>query len=59
MRMDQGPAGWTLDLDKLAAAMDERTRIVFFASPGNPTGAMVPMETQRALLELCRAAACG
>ena len=55
VRMDQGPAGWTLDLDKLTAAMDGRTRIVFFASPGNPTGAMIPMETQRALLELCRA----
>ena len=55
VRMDQGRTGWTLDLDKVTAAMDERTRIVFFASPGNPTGAMIPMETQRALLELCRA----
>jgi aspartate/methionine/tyrosine aminotransferase len=54
-RMDFGQGGWTLDPDKVAAAMDARTRAVFFASPGNPTGAMVPLETQAALLELCRA----
>src|SRR5580658_7024597 len=51
-RMDHGQGGWRLDVDKVAAVMDERTRAVFFASPGNPTGAMVPMETQRELLEL-------
>jgi aspartate/methionine/tyrosine aminotransferase len=54
VRMDHGPAGWTLDPDKVAAAMDERTRLVFFASPGNPTGAMVSIEAQAALLALCR-----
>jgi aspartate/methionine/tyrosine aminotransferase len=53
-RMDLGQGGWTIDPDKVAAKMDERTRAVFFASPGNPTGAMVPLETQSALLELCR-----
>ena len=55
VRMDHGENGWTLDLDKVAAAMDGRTKGVFFASPGNPTGAMVPIETQAALLDLCRA----
>jgi aspartate aminotransferase len=54
-RMDYGQGGWTLDVDKVAAAMDDRTRAVFFASPGNPTGAMVPMQTQAELLALCRA----
>jgi len=54
VRMDHGQGGWTLDPDKVAAAMDARTRAVFFASPGNPTGAMIPMETQAALLEVCR-----
>jgi aspartate/methionine/tyrosine aminotransferase len=53
-RMDHGPNGWRLDPDKVAAAMDGRTRAVFFASPGNPTGAMVPIETQAQLLALCR-----
>ncbi len=54
VRMDHGPDGWTLDVDKLIAALDERTRVVFFASPGNPTGAMLPMDVQVALLEACR-----
>jgi len=54
-RMELGPTGWTLDLDKVADAFDDRTRGVIFASPGNPTGAMIPIETQVALLELCRA----
>lgn len=54
VRMDHGQGGWTLDPDRLAAAMDARTRAVFFASPGNPTGAMIPVETQAALLEACR-----
>jgi aspartate aminotransferase len=55
VRMDAGPDGWSLDLDKLAASLDGRTRAVFFASPGNPTGAMLPLDIQAAMLELCRA----
>ena len=53
-RMDFGQGGWTLEVDKVVAAMDARTRAVFFASPGNPTGAMVPMDVQAALLAACR-----
>ncbi len=55
VRMDFGADGWSLDLDKVAATMDGRTRALFFASPGNPTGAMIPIETQAELLALCRA----
>ncbi len=55
VRMDLAADGWTLDLDKLTSAIDDRTRAVFFASPGNPTGAMIPMENQIAMLTLCRA----
>lgn len=55
VRMDQDPSGWRLDLGKLAGAMDARTRLVFFASPGNPTGAMIAIETQCEMLDLCRA----
>jgi aspartate/methionine/tyrosine aminotransferase len=54
VRMDAGPDGWSLDPDKLAVSLDGRTRAVFFASPGNPTGAMVPLEVQAAVLKLCR-----
>jgi aspartate aminotransferase len=54
-RMDHGQNGWTLDPQKVADRIDDRTRAVFFASPGNPTGAMIPLETQGQLLALCRA----
>lgn len=54
VRMELTTTGWRLDLAEVTAAMDQRTRAVFFASPGNPTGAMLPMETQAALLDLCR-----
>jgi aspartate/methionine/tyrosine aminotransferase len=54
-RMERGPNGWMLDPQTVADQIDDRTRAVFFASPGNPTGAMIPIETQQALLELCRA----
>jgi aspartate aminotransferase len=53
-RMQLGQGGWTLDPGKVAAAMDGRTRAVFFASPGNPTGAMIPIEVQAELLACCR-----
>jgi len=52
--MDYGQGGWTLDPQNVADQIDERTRAVFFASPGNPTGAMIPLETQAELLALCR-----
>ena len=32
---------WSLDLDKLFAACDDRTKAMFIASPGNPTGWML------------------
>jgi aspartate aminotransferase len=53
-RMDHGQGGWVLDPQKVADQIDERTRAVFFASPGNPTGAMIPLETQAELLAICR-----
>jgi aspartate aminotransferase len=55
VRMDDTPDGWTLDLARVAAACDARTKAIFFASPGNPTGAMIPLSVQRELLEFARA----
>jgi aspartate aminotransferase len=55
VRMDLLADGWTLDPGKVAAACDTRTRALFFASPGNPTGAMIPIEVQARLLDICRA----
>ncbi|MGO1119354.1 pyridoxal phosphate-dependent aminotransferase [Rhodovibrionaceae bacterium A322] len=46
--------GFHLDLDKLAAAVDDKTRAIFIASPGNPTGWMMESEEQQVVLDLCR-----
>lgn len=45
---------WRLDLDRLFAACDGRTRILFINSPGNPTGWMIEREEQQAILEFAR-----
>ncbi len=47
--------GWHLDLEKLFAACDAKTRAIYVASPGNPTGWVMPAEQRRALLDFCRA----
>jgi aspartate/methionine/tyrosine aminotransferase len=47
-------APWALDLGKLFAACDKRTKAIFFASPGNPTGWIMRVEEQRAILEFAR-----
>lgn len=54
VRMDATEDGFVLDLDRVEAAMGARTKAVFFASPGNPTGWIMPPEQQAALLDLCR-----
>jgi aspartate aminotransferase len=45
---------WMLDLDALFATVDKRTKAIFFASPGNPTGWIMKAEEQRAILEFTR-----
>jgi aspartate/methionine/tyrosine aminotransferase len=52
--LDPTPAGWQLDLDHLFAACDGRTRVIYLASPGNPTGWVMPRQQQRDLLEFAR-----
>jgi len=46
--------GWKLDLDRLFAQVDDRTRAIFVNSPGNPTGWMAKPEELRTILEFCR-----
>jgi aspartate aminotransferase len=46
--------GWSLDLQKLFALCDSRTRAIYFASPGNPTGWMMERDEQQQLLEFAR-----
>lgn len=48
-------ADWSLDLDRLAAAIGPRTKALFVNSPGNPTGWILERPQMRALWDLVRA----
>ncbi len=51
-RVVQAPApSMTVDTTAMAASVDETTRIVFVANPGNPTGSLIP---KSALIDLRR-----
>jgi aspartate/methionine/tyrosine aminotransferase len=52
--MQFGNAGWTLDLDRLAAAVNERTRVIVMVTPSNPTGWTATHDDLRAVLALAR-----
>jgi len=49
-----GANGWTLDLDRLLAALAPGTRVVMINSPNNPTGWTIDRASQQALLDHCR-----
>lgn len=49
-----GSAGWSLDLERLGAAVTPRTRALFIVSPSNPTGWTATREDLVALLTLAR-----
>lgn len=46
--------GWSLDIDRIAAALRPNTRLVTINFPHNPTGAILPLDRYEALIELCR-----
>ncbi|WP_028229232.1 pyridoxal phosphate-dependent aminotransferase [Paraburkholderia ferrariae] len=47
--------GFHLDCDALAAALTPRTRAIFFATPCNPTGAVMPREHLERIAEIAKA----
>lgn len=47
-------AGWTLDMDELFTACNDRTRAIYVNSPGNPSGWMMPEEQMLALRDFAR-----
>jgi len=49
-----GNDGWSLDFEKLAAAITPRTRALFLVSPSNPTGWTATRDDLTALLALAR-----
>jgi aspartate/methionine/tyrosine aminotransferase len=52
--LDFSLAGWTLDLDRLLAALTPGTRALYINAPNNPTGWTITREEQKAILEHCR-----
>ena len=53
--MTAGNAGWSLDLQTVYDACDENTKVIYLASPGNPTGWMIEREQAEELLAFARA----
>ncbi len=47
--------GWLLDLDAVLGACDARTRAIYYASPGNPTGWIMEHAEMERLLDFARA----
>jgi aspartate/methionine/tyrosine aminotransferase len=52
--LEFGVDGWTLDLDRLLAALAPGTRALYINSPNNPTGWTIDADAQIAVLEHCR-----
>jgi aspartate/methionine/tyrosine aminotransferase len=52
--MQFGNAGWTLDLERMGAAITPRTRALFMVSPSNPTGWTATIDDLKATLALAR-----
>lgn len=46
--------GWSLDIDRVAAAIRPNTRLVTINFPHNPTGTILPLDRYEALIALCR-----
>ncbi|MGA8031247.1 MAG: pyridoxal phosphate-dependent aminotransferase [Casimicrobiaceae bacterium] len=48
-----GPSGWSLDVDRLLAALTPGTRALLLNSPNNPTGWTIDRQAQRAVFDHC------
>ena len=46
--------GWSLDIDKVAAAIRPNTKLISINFPNNPTGAIISHNSFEALIDLCR-----
>ena len=52
--LSHGNDGWSLDPERVFERCDGRTRVIYLASPGNPTGWMIGREQAAALLDFAR-----
>ncbi|WP_068471446.1 aminotransferase class I/II-fold pyridoxal phosphate-dependent enzyme [Candidatus Protochlamydia phocaeensis] len=48
------PSDWSLDLDDMRRAMKPSTRLIVVNFPHNPTGAIIPYEILKGIIELAR-----
>ncbi len=46
--------GWSLDIDRVEAAIQPNTKLITINFPHNPTGAILPRDRYEALITLCR-----
>ncbi|MEM6587541.1 MAG: pyridoxal phosphate-dependent aminotransferase [Pseudomonadota bacterium] len=46
--------GWSLDIDRVKAAIRSNTRLLTINFPHNPTGTILPRDRYNALIDLCR-----
>lgn len=53
--LTRGNNGWSLDLEAVFAACVPGTKLLYLASPANPTGWMIGREQAQALLDFARA----
>lgn len=51
--LDENDA-WSLDIDRVAAAIKPNTTLLTINFPHNPTGAILPLDRYNALIALCR-----
>jgi len=52
--LDFSDNGWSLDVERVEAAVTPRTRAIFVNSPSNPTGWTADLDTLKAILDLAR-----
>ena len=53
-RLVPSTEGWSLDLDSLRAAVNDRTRVLLMMSPSMPSGSVLDREAWDIVAELCR-----
>ncbi len=54
VELDFSENGWSLDMDRLAGAITEKTRAIFLNTPSNPTGWTASEDDLRAVLALAK-----
>jgi len=52
--LTRGPGGWSLDLQEVFDACTSRCKLLYLASPANPTGWMISRNEAQALLDFAR-----